>query len=95
VIDGFVDFFGLKMGLELPDVKTTHGTQASRKFRIAGIPFKPYDLRHHFNFYGTTIKGHSSSTMAILLGHTVITNQRIYQRGLDGTWALKAFDAKE
>ncbi len=95
VIDGFVDFFGLQMGMELPDVKTTHGTQASRKFRIAGIPFKPYDLRHHFNFYGTTIKGHSSSTMAILLGHTVITNQRIYQRGLDGTWALKAFDAKE
>jgi hypothetical protein len=95
LIDLFMDEFKIEEGMVLPSVRVTHGGQAARKFSDFEIEYTPYDLRHHYNFYGTTILGYSSEVMALFLGHKVTTNRIIYQRGLDSTWALRAFDGKQ
>ncbi|NJR71175.1 MAG: hypothetical protein HC771_22970 [Synechococcales cyanobacterium CRU_2_2] len=89
----WASLFGLLGEFEMPKVSRNFGQVGARQFKRMKIPFSPYSLRHRYSLAGNTSQGLGTSTVAALMGHSPATNQRVYQRHLDGPWAWRNYKA--
>jgi integrase len=73
---------------------SSYGTIASATYRKHGIPFTPYGTRHRWSLYANTDGELGTLTAAKFLGHSVMTNQRTYQRHMDLVRAIARYTAQ-
>lgn len=71
-----------------PKVKVERGykylsAQSSQAFRRAGVEWPPYDLRYAYGHRGSVLFGYEHGIMARMMGHSVDTHVRMYQRFID------------
>ncbi|MGI8933950.1 MAG: hypothetical protein ACR2FS_07735 [Phormidesmis sp.] len=57
--------------------------QSSQAFRRADVAWPPYDLRYAYGHRGSVLFGYEHGIMARMMGHSVETHVRMYQRFID------------
>jgi integrase len=95
----WINIFGIEPEMvdRLPKISadySSYGTIASATYRKHGIPFTPYGTRHRWSLYANTDGELGTLTAAKFLGHSVMTNQRTYQRHMDLVRAMARYTAQ-